>query len=54
MLSSLTSFEAKAAPAIPSLPVAEPTMKTGLPGPFAFAEIICYIFKLTNETSVVS
>ena len=38
--SSVISFEANAAPAIPSLPVAEPTIKTGLPGPFAFAEII--------------
>jgi hypothetical protein len=25
---------------MPSLPVAEPTMNTGFPGPFAFAEMI--------------
>ena len=35
----MISFEAKAAPAIPSFPVAEPTIKTGFPGPLAVAEI---------------
>src|SRR5690606_32301324 len=37
--SSVISFEAKAAPAIPSFPVDEPTINTGFPGPFDVAEI---------------
>ena len=43
------SFEAKAAPAIPSLPVDEPTMKTGFPGPFAVAEIIFFVSIIPAE-----
>ena len=37
--SSVISFDAKAAPWIPSFPVDEPTIKTGFPGPLAVAEI---------------
>ena len=34
------SFEAKAAPAIPSFPVAAPTMYTGFPAPCAVADTV--------------
>ena len=47
--SSVMSFEAKAAPAIPSFPVDEPTMKTGFPGPFAVAEIIFFVSIIPAE-----
>ena len=39
-LSAVMSFEANDAPWMPSLPVALPTMYTGLPGPPAFDEMM--------------
>ena len=48
------SFEANAAPAIPSFPVEEPTIKTGLPGPFAVAEIILFISMVPAEKALTS
>ena len=50
--SSVISFEAKAAPAIPSLPVEEPTIKTGLPGPLAVAEIIFLVSMIPAENAL--
>ena len=47
--SSVISLDAKAAPAIPSFPVAEPTIYTGLPGPLALAEIIVPASKIPAE-----
>ena len=38
--SSVTLADANVAPCIPSLPVADPTMKTGFPSPRATADII--------------
>ena len=39
-LSSDISLEAKEAPPMPSLPVSDPTIKTGFPTPAAVAEMI--------------
>ncbi len=49
--SSVISFEANAAPAIPSLPVAEPTMNTGFPGPLAVAEITFFVSMIPAENA---
>ena len=48
------SLEANAAPAIPSLPVEEPTIKTGLPGPFAVAEIILVVSIVPAENALTN
>ena len=50
--SSVISFEANAAPAIPSFPVAEPTIKTGFPGPLAVAEITFLVSIIPAEKAL--
>ena len=52
MESSVKSLEANAAPLIPSLPVEEPTIKTGLPAPFATAEIMSPFFIIPAEKAL--
>ena len=48
------SFDANAAPAIPSFPVADPTIKTGFPGPFAVAEIIFLLSIIPAEKALTN
>ena len=50
--SSVKSFEANAAPLIPSFPVEEPTIKTGFPGPFAIADIMSPFFMMPAENAL--
>ena len=52
--SSVISLEAKAAPAMPSLPVEEPTIKTGLPGPFEVALITFFVSIIPAENALTS
>ena len=51
-LSSVMSFDANDAPWIPSFPVADPTMYTGLPGPEAVAEMILSDSKIPTDMAL--
>ena len=53
-LSLLKSLEANAAPWMPSRPVEEPTINTGLPGPPAFAEICLPTSTMPAENAFTS
>ena len=52
--SSVISFEANDAPWIPSFPVKEPTIKTGLPTPDDVAEIISDFLIIPAEKALTS
>ena len=51
-LSSVMSLDANDAPWMPSLPVADPTMYTGLPGPAAVAEMILSASKMPTDIAL--